>query len=71
MLLDAAIVFFPDYFRACPSLPEAKSYLEEAKKIDFDLGFNVPPCWAKLREEARERILSLAVFKANLEQMQP
>lgn len=71
MLLYAVIAFFPEFFRACPSLTEARSFLEDARKIDFDTGFNVLLCWDKLREEAREHFGSLAIYKANFVLIQP
>lgn len=53
-LLDACLVFYPDYFINCPSLAAVKLQLRNAKRLDFHLGKErIPSEWNALREEAR------------------
>lgn len=64
-LLDACILFYPDYFRDCPSMPAVMEALRGPTRIqplDFDLE-NVPKVWFTLREEARERAQGLRFFE--------
>lgn len=67
-LIDACIAFFPDFFRGCPSLTEAELVLNDADRLDFDLGqFNVPLIWTKLREEARPFLAKFSILRGDLE----
>jgi hypothetical protein len=69
MLLDACILFFPDHFRKCATLNVVKEHLTGIDFVDFDTGANVPEDWEKLREEAKEFVNELAIFKAELKQI--
>jgi hypothetical protein len=66
-LLDACLVFFPNHFERCPSLPEAARSLEGLTCLEFDQGKKaVPAVWPKLREEARPYFRRLHIFEAIL-----
>ena len=65
--LDACLVFFPEHFELCPSLPEAAGSLEGMTRLDFDLDKQaIPVIWPKLREEARPYFKRLHIFEAIL-----
>ena len=66
-LLDACIAFFPRYFKSCRSLAEVESALEGVERLDFDARpQDIPPAWAKLREEARPAFAQMGIWKADL-----
>lgn len=65
-LIDACLAFYPKFFESCPSLPAVKEKLNDAERMDFDMGENVPAEWAQLREEARPLMNKLAIFRADL-----
>lgn len=64
-LIDACLAFFPKHFDACPSLVEVSEALQDATRIDFDLG-GEPPGWAQLREEARPLFKHLVIYEGEL-----
>jgi len=66
MLLDALIMFYPQHFQGCPSLPSVREQLKGKTRVDFNLGENVPAEWEKLREEARPLMADMAIFEAQL-----
>lgn len=66
MLLDALIMFYPQHFDGCPSLPAVREQLSGTTRVDFNLGENVPEGWAELREEARPLLGDLVIFEARL-----
>jgi len=68
-LLDACLLFYPDYFRSCPSLQEAAKILPaDSQFFDID-AVGVSLAWQKLREEARPLLSTLVVYEAFLEPM--
>lgn len=67
-LLDACLCFYPDHFRACPSLPVVAERLRGVKRLDFDQGkADIPLEWERLRHEAAALFRKLHIFKADLE----
>ena len=69
-LLDACIAFAPKYFQDCPSLEKVKKELENAVKLDFDLGKDkIPDSWKSLRKEATPIFKKLNIFEAKLNQI--
>jgi hypothetical protein len=67
MLLDSFIVFFPDFFKKCPSFEKVKTKLKEVKKLDFNLKKDeIPEEWEDLRKEALPIFKRLNVFWASL-----
>lgn len=66
-LLDACIAFYPRAFRDCPSLSKVKRQLRGIECLDFDQNQDeIPEDWYRLREEARQPMLSINIFEANL-----
>ena len=68
-ILDAVIAFFPAFFRACPSLAKVEAQLYGVERLDFNIGESVPAEWKQLRSEALPRFRELAVFEADLRQV--
>lgn len=68
-LLDACIVFFPEYFKDCPSIRKIAEELQGVERMDFDFGDNVPQMWARLREEALPWFKELYIMEAALKMM--
>lgn len=67
-LIDACLVFFPEYFESCPSLAKVVKTLGNVSRIDFHLG-GEPSGWAQLREEARPLFKYLVIYKADLQKV--
>ena len=65
-LLDASIAFFPQQFRACPSLVAVEAELRGVKRLDFDSGRGIPAASGALREEARPLFGELHIWRADL-----
>jgi hypothetical protein len=71
VLLDACIAFFPDRFRSCPSLAAVEQALQNAERLDFNMGKDdIPAAWGDLREEARPLFRALNVWQADFVPMQ-
>ena len=68
-LLDACIAFYPKAFENCMHFEKVKSKLKGVKKLDFDLGKNIPEEWYALREEAVEIFKSLHIYEAPLKRL--
>lgn len=65
-VIDACIAFCPDYFRACPSLPEVEKALAKTEQLDFNAyPKRIPAAWARLREEARPIFAELGIWTAD------
>lgn len=67
-LIDACLVFFPEYFESCPSLAQVVEALGDVSRIDFHLN-GEPSGWAQLREEARPLFKYLVIYKAELQKV--
>lgn len=68
MLLDALLAFAPALFTDCPSFGEVAAQLEGTERLDFDAAPEaIPAEWPQLREEARETVARLNVWRARLE----
>lgn len=67
-LIDACLVFFPEYFEACPSLAQVVEALGNVSRIDFHLN-GEPSGWTQLREEARPLFKYLVIYKAELKKI--
>lgn len=66
-LLDACIAFCPRLFRECPSLGEVESALRDAERLDFHARpQDIPPGWARLRDEARPLLADMSLWRADL-----
>jgi len=71
-LLDACIAFYPRAFRECKSLAKVRRQLKGVETLDFDLDREeIPDSWYQLREEAREPLLTVNIFEANLLRVNP
>jgi hypothetical protein len=70
-LLDACIIFYPEYFSTCPTMDLVRQQLRPADLLDFHLETHrVPRDWQKLREEARVPFAKLHIWEAMLRQLQ-
>ena len=67
-LIDACLVFFPEYFESCPTLTQVVETLGNVPRIDFHLD-GEPTGWAQLREEAKPLFKYLVIYKAELEKL--
>jgi len=67
LLMDSAIVFYPEFFRKCASLTKVKGQLKNVTLLDLNL--NMPVGWKELREEAlpyfKKLRINSAVFEEN------
>ena len=71
-LLDALLAFWPECFRACPSLAAVEGKLQHVETLDFDLGADrIPAEWAALRREARPIYDRLVVLRVDAEFLAP
>jgi len=68
-ILDATIAFFSELFRDCPTFAVIESKLQNVAMLDFNDGKSVPMEWKQLRREALPRFRELAVFEAELKEM--
>lgn len=70
-LLDACIVFYPEYFSECPAISSISAQLQAEECLDFHLGKDrIPRDWEKLRSEAKAVFSKLHIWRAMLKQMQ-
>ena len=69
-ILDACLIFFPEFFESCKILSSLKSELSKCTRIDFNLKSNVPENWQALRNEAQDKFKELAIFEADLKRIQ-
>ncbi len=69
-LLDACILFYPDYFSKCPSIKKVSSNLLESSHnglLDFNLNKeNIPEYWDKLRKESEPFFKKFYILEAKL-----
>ena len=67
-LIDACLVFFPEYFESCPSLTQVVEALGNVSRLDFDFD-GEPSGWGQLREEARHLFKHLVIYEAELKKV--
>lgn len=71
-LLDACIAFCPRHFKGCPSLGAVEAALRDAERLDFNADpQDIPPAWARLREEARPLFAEMNIWQADLVSISP
>lgn len=65
-LIDACIAFDADRFAHCPSMAEVSQQMLGVERLDFDRGSDIPPAWARLRDEARSAFDEMNIWQAEL-----
>lgn len=68
-LIDAVLAFDLGRFAECPSFANVRDQLEGVDRLEFDCGLNVPPSWARLREEARPIFARMGIWEAELREV--
>jgi hypothetical protein len=68
-LVDAVLAFDLGRFADCPSFAEVRDQRDGVERLDFDRGLNIPPAWAKLREEARPIFTRMGIWEADLREV--
>jgi hypothetical protein len=66
-LIDACIVFLPEYFVRCPALQTMQLALAGVTCLDFSCRDSIPRAWEDLREQARPYFALLDIRRAVLQ----
>jgi len=69
MLIDAAIIFFPDFCKDCASFPELVEHIGNRERLDFHLDktlSDVNSALSRLREDARSKFSTLFIMEGCL-----